>query len=324
MVKKKSAPDRAVRQAEMDVKALRKRANKLLKSAQLDVKAYRHQLSVLKKQGIVAKRINVRSHLPTRYMMRKITKFKGVALGHDLAIPIRKLSPHRARQYTETGIAERIDKFLTVPKTAVRQRADIVKGHIRTVTELKRGQEEVIKFPSRMEDMHDILNWLDANEPMIRKLQGSHGQLGFQLSGYNSRTGLANVEALIKYLQQYDGSDPRYRGDIFSSENTKRIAREFVLIRFRPAKRTEVRPHSEPYYGVKRPSKGLKKDRKDQRRNQEYKRERARMRKASQRLAEDQETHDKRVAKQRERDRARANERREKRMFNKLMKPKKR
>lgn len=318
MVKKKDAASIAVRQAEMSVRAIRARSKELLRRAQLDVKQYKHQLSILKKQGIVAKRIQPRSHRPTRYMLKKLKQFRGVAVGHELAVPISKMSIHRARQYTEKGIAERIGKFLIVPKTAVRQKADIYKGRIRMTTELKRGQEEVIKFGTRLEDMHDVLNWLKEHEQMVNELKGPKGQLGFQIGGHNSRVGLANVKELIKYLQKYDGSDPRLRGNIFNGSGHK-IVTEFVIIRFRPAKGGKAHPEMDPFYGVKRYSKGRKKDRKDQRRSDERKRESERQRKARQRMAEDKEAHANRIAKQRQYDRANSNARREKRMGKRLM-----
>jgi hypothetical protein len=317
LVKRKDAASIAVRQAQLSVRAVRARSKELLRRAELDVKSYKHQLSVLKKQGIVAKRIKPRSHKPTHYMIKKLKQFRGVATGHELAVPVSKISPHRARQYTEKGIASRIGKFLVIPKTAAKQKADVYKGHIRTTTELRRGQEEVIKFPSRLDDMHDVLNWLVENEQMINELKGPKGQLGFQLSGHNSRVGLANVKELISYLHKYDGSDPRLRGNIFNG-SSKRIVTEFVLIRFRPGKGSNV-PEMEPYYGVKRYSRGRGKDRKDQRRGEEYRRERERDRKARQRLSEDTQAHERRLSIQRERDRKRANDRREQRMAKKLM-----
>jgi hypothetical protein len=318
MVKKKSGASSSVRQAEKSVKAIQARSKQLLKRAELDVRGYRKQLTALKKQGIVSKRINTRSHQPTKYMLGKLRKFKGVALGHELAVPITKISTHRARQYTEKGIASQIGKFLVVPKTAVRQKADVYKGHIRTTTELKRGVEEVIKFPARLDDMHDVLNWLAENEQIVNELKGPKGQLGFQLAGHNSRVGLANVRELIKYLQKYDGSDPRLRGNIFG-KTSKNLVTEFVLIRFRPGRGETAHPQMEPYYGVKRYSRGRGKDRKDERRNEEYRRENERKRKARQRMAESAEAHEQRLERQRQRDRARANDRRERRMAKRLL-----
>lgn len=318
MVKKKDAASKAVRQAEKSVKDIRKRSQLLLKRAQLNVREYRKEVATLKKQGIVSKRINAATHQPTKYMLGKLKKFKGVAVGHELAIPISKISPHRARQYTEKGIASKIEKFLIVPKTAAKQKADVFKGHIRTTTELRRGEEEVIKFPATLQDMHDVLNWLAENEAMINEIKGPKGQLGFQLAGHNSRVGLANVKELIKYLQRYDGTDPRLRGNIFG-RNSKTVVTEFVIIRFRPGRGQSVQPHMEPYYGVKRYSKGRKKDRKDERRNAEYKRENERKRKARQRMAEDETAYANRIEKQHKYDRANANARREKRMAKRLM-----
>jgi hypothetical protein len=89
-------------------------------------------------------------------------------------------------------------------------------------------------------------------------LKDREGQLGFQLGGHNSRVGLANVKELIKYLQRYDGSDPRLRGNIFNG-HSRQLVTEFVLIRFRPGRGEKVQPHMDPYYGVKRYSRGTRK-----------------------------------------------------------------
>lgn len=315
MVKKKSAASSAVRQVERSVRDIRAKSKALLKAAQLDVREYRKQLATLKKQEIVSKRVDVRSHLPTRYMMNKLKKFKGVALGHELAVPVSKVSTHRARQYTEKGIANRIEKFLIVPKTAVKQKADVYKGHIRTTTQLERGEVSEIKYPATVHDMHDIIEWLAEHEQTLNQLKGPRDQFGFQLSGHNSRQGLANIRELIAYLMRYDGSNPKERGNIFKG---KSAIQEFVIFRFRPEKGSN-RPNLEPYYGVKRYSKGREKDRKDKRRSENYKREQERERKARQRMAEGEQEHRKRIEKQRTYDRARANERREARMAKKLM-----
>jgi hypothetical protein len=129
------------------------------------------------------------------------------------------------------------------------------------------------------------------------------------------RVGLANVKELIKYLQRYDGSDPRLRGNIFNG-HSRQLVTEFVLIRFRPGRGEKVQPHMDPYYGVKRYSRGREKDRKDQRRNDHYRKENERKRKARQRAAEDEEQYKERIEKQRNRDRSKANERREKEWLN--------
>jgi hypothetical protein len=109
---------------------------------------------------------------------------------------------------------------------------------------------------------------------------------------------------------KYDGTNPR-KGNIFRG---KGLIQEFVIFRFRP-ERGSNKPDLEPYYGVKRYSR--QKDRKDERRGADYKREKERERKARQRMAEGKEQHEQRLEKQRRRDRAKANERREARMYKK-------
>ena len=317
MVKKKSASSNAVRQAETSVRAIRARTKKLLKNAQLDIKQYRKQVSTLKKQGIVSKRIHAGKHQPTRYMLSKLKQFKPVALGHELAIPLLKLSPHRARQYTEKGIARQVGKFLTVPKTAAKQKADIYKGNIRRVTRMRQGEERIITFPTRLEDMHDVLVWLKQNEAMLNEQLGPNSQFGFQISGNNSIVGAGSIRELILYLQRYNGTDPRERGNIFNGDSHE-IVKEFVLMEFVPAK-GKVGPSLEPYYGVKRHSKHYGKRRKDIGKYEHIRLENARKRRASLRMAESIDESEARLAKQREYDRARANIRREQRMAKKLL-----
>ena len=313
MVKKKDAASIAVRQAERSARDIRKRSKLLLKNAQLDVRSYRKQLAELKKQQIVSKRVDVRSHQPTRYMLGKLKKFKGVALGHELAVPVSKISTHRAKQYTDRGIAARVEKFLVVPKTAAKQKADVYKGHIALTTELNRGEFREIKYPANIHDMHNILEWLAEHENELNQLKGPKDQFGFQLNGHNSRQGLANIRELIAYLMRYDGTNPKERGNLFK----KGAVDEFVIMRFRPPKGSN-RPNMEPYYGEKRYSP-RKKDRKDERRGADYKREKERQRKARQRLAEGEEQHRQRIEKQRQYDRQRANDRREARMAKRLL-----
>lgn len=316
--KPKSEASRAVSQARKQAKSFQKQAKNILKRAQLNVREYRKELAALQKQQLVAKRIETKTHKPTRYMLRKIKTFKGVATGHELAVPVGKMSPHRAREYTEKGIAQLIDKYLVFPKTAVRQRADIYKGRIRTREPIGRGELQVIKFPTRLEDMHDVMNWLSQNEQSLMELKGPRDQFGFQLQGHNSLRGLPSVKDLIAYLSKYDGTT-KQRGNIFNG-HSKIVRQEFVLFRFRPAPGSGGQPELEPYYGVKRYSKKKGELRgREKQLSAEYHKKKERERKARYRLQENQDEHDARIERQRAYDRSRSNERREARMGKRLM-----
>jgi hypothetical protein len=309
---KNSAATRALRQAEIEAKNVRKRASKLLQRARLDLKGYRKELTTLQKQGVISKRITPLKHIPTRYMVAKLKKFKSVAVGHELAVPIKKLSAHTQRTYLERGLAQRIGNFFVIPKTAEKQRADIHKGHIRVTTQLDRGDEQVIKIPARMEDLNNFLQWADDNETLLNNLKGPRDQFGFQLFGHNAKIGFPNIQALIAHLNKYNHILGNHRA-------SKQAIQEFVLIRFRPSKRGPVHPSIEPYFGEKKYSNKRKKGRKEERRNDENRREKERKRKARYRMQEGIADHKARIERQRKYDRERANYRREERMSKRLM-----
>lgn len=307
-----NAASRGLRQAQIDLKNARKRARKLLQRARIDLKEYRKELKTLQKQGIVSKRIVPFKHIPTRYMVSKLKKFKGVAVGHELAVSAKRLSAHTQRLYLERGLAQRIGNFFVVPKTAEKQRADIHKDHIRITTQLNRGDEQVIKIPARLEDLNNFLQWANDNETLLNNLKGPRDQFGFQLFGHNAKVGFPNIQALIAHLNKYAHILGNHRA-------SKQAIQEFVLIRFRPSKRGLVHPTIEPYYGEKKYSNKRPKSRKEQRRNEEYRREKERKRKARYRMQENVEQHQTRIENQRNYDQRMSNERREKRMAKRLM-----
>lgn len=323
MVKRNSAANDDLRQAQLSKKLAQAKAKKLLANAKLDIREYRKELSTLKKAGLVSKRIHAGRHKPTRYMISKINAFKPIALGHEIAIPIKKMSPHRLREYVENGLAS-VRKFgkqqvVTRPRTHEKQRIDVHKGHIRVITQLERGQEEIIPLGTRLNDITDVYRWLEMNADRLNELGGSRAQFGFQIFGHNSRRGFPNVQELIKYLQLYNGAtyDFNYqRGDI----QDKRLDYiEFVLIKFRPGRKSN-RPQMEPYLGEKRYSRKSGELRgREKELSRKYRMETNRQRQYRKRLDETKEEKEARLAKQREYDRARANERREKRMAKKLL-----
>lgn len=311
MARRKSDIERAVSQAQSRVKEIRQRSKQLLKRAQMDVREYRKELSTLKKQGIVSKRINAARHYPTRYMLGKVKKFKGVATGRELAVPIEKLSLHRARQYIQKGTAKREGKFLILPKTAAKQRADVIKGHLATYTTLGWGEERVIFLPFEATDLNEFIAQLHDHESEINQLKEPTEQFGFQLYGHNAKRGFPSVNGdesgLLYYLET------KYRHILSDPKAAMKAFQNFVLIRF---KNREGMPNMEPYTGVKTYDR---KHRKSDPYYQEVLRKRASQRKANQRSLETEEQRKRRLDLQRKRDQARANERREERMSKNLL-----
>jgi hypothetical protein len=311
MARKKTDAELAVSQARIHAKEIRKKSKLLLKRAKIDVREYRKELSTLKKQGIVAKRINAARHNATRYMLRKVKKFKGVATGKELAVPISRMSPHRARQYIEKGTAKREGKFLIVPKTAARQRLDIIKGHLATYTKLGQGEERVIFLPYEAKDLNEFIEQLKNHESEINSLKEPTEQFGFQLYGHNARKGFPSVNGDIHGLLHY--LENNYQTILSSPRKSRNAFQHFVLIRF---KNKIGLPQMGPYSGVKYY------DRKHRKNDPYYQRElrkRQTSRKQLQRKKETPEQKAKRLTLQRIRDNKRSNDRREKRMAERLL-----
>lgn len=307
MPKRKNDAERALSQAKKNADSYRRKAKQLLKAAKLDVKEYKKELAQLKKQGIVSKRIDARSHKPTRYMLTKIRKFKDVATGHAMAIPVSKVPSERRSKYISKGTARQQGEFLIVPKTATNQRADVVKGHIATYTNLGMGEERVIFLPFEAKDLNDIVKQLEDHESEINQLKEPNEQFGFQLFGHNAKRGFVDADDLHKYLTQ------NYSHLLTSPKQAQEALQEFVLIRFRNRKGI---PDMEPYHGVK--YYGKKNERRDDTYYQGVLRKRAAVRKANLRAKETPKQREERLEKQRSYDRSNANARREQRMHRRL------
>lgn len=306
--------DRAVRQTEIDVKKIRARSKKLLKNAQKTIRQYRHELAVLKRQGIVAKRISAKSHQPTRYMMRKIKSYADVAAENALAKPIAKLSPHRARNYLETGVARKEGKFIIVPKTHAKETLKIERGHLVRVRPLLNGEVDFMLLPFSADNLNELVTELRDRDSEINTLKGPRDQLGFQLYGNNSLEGSASAEELANYIERnytHILNNPQYSYDAVQNLN-------FVLMRFRPDKGKTGVPFGTKSY------KGSKQKRKYPPRRidpyaQKIKRDRERERKREQRSKESEAQRESRLSAQRERDRRNSNSRRERRLGDRLL-----
>jgi hypothetical protein len=307
--KQKSEVQQAISQARAHSKSIQRQSKELLRRAQLDVREYRKEISLLKKQGIISKKIDARTHTPTRYMLSKLKKFKDVATGHALAVPVSKLPKGRADEYVSRGTMRQVGGFVVVPKTAVRQRADVVKGHIATYTLLGSGEERVIFLPYGGNRLSDIVAQLKDHESEINQLKGSKEQFGFQLFGHNSKRGFPDAETFRSYLED------QYSHILAKPKDNREAFQHFVIIRFRNKKGM---PQGEPYEG-KKYYKRKGENRRDDTYYQQYKKDLAAKRKRAERERETPEQRKARLEQQRRYDRENANKRREARMGKRLL-----
>ncbi len=268
-------------------------AQDLLAKRGIDKRDYIKQLSTLKKQGVVSKVIDPKTHKPTRYMLGRIKKFKDVAAGHAHAVSAKDVAPDIREKYTERGVIEERGGYFVIPKTQAKQRAGIAKGHVALFEPLKNGETRVIFLPYRAADMNELVSVLRDNESAINAMKGSTEQFGFQLYGNNSRDGFPHASDLATYIidnYQHILNSSRWNKDAMNGLN-------FVLLRFKNRKGS---PQEGPYMGERISHKTKRNRRKESEYEQGVKRKYSRGRKAKYReKKETEEQREKRLEWQR-------------------------
>lgn len=218
--------------------------NTLLQRKGLSRKEYAKRIATLKKQGIVSKSIDARSHKPTRYMLDKIRKYQDVATGMANAVRADKIRDDVRERYIERGIAQERDRFLVVPKSAANQKADISRGHIQLTNRLKHGEEQILLLPFKPRDFNEMLELIRDNASGINAMKYGDEQFGFQLFGHNSKVGYPDAEFMVERMVE------QYRHILHNDRSSRQAVQDlnFVLLRF---KHRKGMPLSAPYRGEK-------------------------------------------------------------------------
>lgn len=225
---KKGAGRRRASQGLKDVKTTiadaKKRARELLKKAGRDVRSVRHDVSELKKSGLVAKRVNVRSYLPSKYMLRKIEQNRDVLSGEMIAVR----APKTVRQkYTSKGIFEQRGSTLIIPREYANQRTRINRGLVEISRELRMGEEIRLVLPFKAADMEGIARKLIAVDPSLNGMKRADELFGFRLFGHNMNTiGFPDVEEFANYILTH-------YAHLFSGKNGRESVKHFEVFRFK-------------------------------------------------------------------------------------------
>lgn len=220
------------RDSQLDIRAARQRARQLLKQANRDVRSVRHDVAQLKKAGLVAKRVNARSYLPTKYMLRKIERNRDILSGEAVAVP----APKNVRE-KYAGIFEPRGSTLIVPKEHAEQKTRISRGLVEFRTPLKNGEMVRLTLPFKATDMENVANKLLA-DPTLDGMKRPDELFGFRLYGHNMQSfGFPNVEELADYILT------RY-SHLFSGKNGREGVKHFQLFRFK-SRNSQMRPSPE-------------------------------------------------------------------------------
>lgn len=288
---KKGAGKGSSSQGEIDPKAAiaaaKKKARELLKKAGRDVREVRHDVAALKKHGLVSKRLNVRSYLPSKYMLKKIERNRDVLSGQMVAVR----APKKVREkYTHKGIFEQRGSTLIVPREYANQRTRITRGLVEISRELRMGEEVRLVLPFKATDMEGIAKNL-LSDPTLNGMKRPDELFGFRLFGHNMNTiGFPDVEEFANYiLTNY--------AHLFSGKNGREGVKHFEMFRFksRDSQLTET-PEEGRIYSPRPRRKAMEKDFIIRKRL-----ERDARRKAKQRERENPEQRKKRLDEQRRR-----------------------
>lgn len=219
----KGDPSQGLVNTKSAIAEAKKKARALLKKAGTDVRAVRHDVSKLKKAGLVSKRVNAASYIPTKYMLKKIERNRDVLRGEMIAVP----APKKVREkYTHKGIFEQRGSTLIVPRDYVNQRTRISRGLVEISRDLRMGEEVRLILPFKAADMEGVARGL-LSDPTLNGMKRPDELFGFRLFGHNMNTiGFPDVEEFANYiLTNY--------AHLFSGKNGREGVKHFEMFRFK-------------------------------------------------------------------------------------------
>lgn len=216
-------PSQAVKDAQKETRHLDKVARDLLRNANKTIREVRKEVSQLKKVGLVSKRIDARSYVPTKYMLKKLRKNADILRGEVEAVAAPK---DIRRKYVEKGLFEQRGSVLIVPKDYHNQKAKIKRGLIEISRPLGYGEERRIILPFKATDMEALAHKL-RDDPTLDGMKEADELFGFRLFGHNMATiGFPDADELADYILT------RYQ-HLFSGKNGREAIKHFVLFRFK-------------------------------------------------------------------------------------------
>lgn len=224
--------------------SMAKKVNKkltLLQKSNLTRAEYRKRLNALKRSEMISKKINPKTHEPTRYMLKKLRVYQDVALGHANAKRVDKINGKIAAEYVKKGIAELRGNFFVVPKSSPKEKLVIDQGYLTTLKPMEMGEQRIVILPYTLRDLNELVDLLLDKDSKINQLKSPLDYFGFQLYGHNIIVGQPSAKELAKYImthyQHLLGTNTRK--DTMTDFN-------FVMYRFKTRDR-QLR--AEPYKG---------------------------------------------------------------------------
>ena len=163
------------------------------------LKDFRHSVAVLKRKGLVSKRVDARSQNATRYMRQKVRDLTPVIEGNAIAVKAPKAV---RQQYKDSGVLDVKYNRVIAPKEFSNQRARLTRGMVQMVRPLKNGREEYVILPFKPTTANELLERL-ITDPSLDGLKDDTEFFSFRLYGHNSNEALFTAKEMGEYLQKY-------------------------------------------------------------------------------------------------------------------------
>lgn len=213
----------ALKSISIDIAAIRAKSRALLKSVGKDVRTVRGEVSLLRKSGLVSKRIKSGSYNPTKYMLKKIERNRDVLRGDVIAVP----APKSVRdKYSHKGIFEARGSTLIIPREYEKQRTKIKRGLVEISRDLKYGEEIRLILPFKATDMETVANKLLV-DPTFNGMKKDDELFGYRLFGHNMASyGFPSIEEFADHILN------KYQ-HLFSGKDGRQGAKTFELLRFK-------------------------------------------------------------------------------------------
>jgi hypothetical protein len=158
------------------------------------IKAFRHNIAVLKRKGLVSKKIDARSIKPSSHYNNVIKNFSAVLGGTATAV---KLPKQLREQYKAVGYKSAFDKVLIEHQKGEK----VVVTHGKPKTTNRHG---IVKMDIPI-PFHDLDQYLrDLKEAKVKKSDDE--RYGFRFYGNNSRHLYDDFDDMIAELQRYEST----------------------------------------------------------------------------------------------------------------------
>lgn len=162
-----------------------------------DLKSFRRDISVLKKRGLIDKKIDARKVKPTAALNKKRAVYSDVLSGDAR---IYTVSRKQAKDLKDTGHKVIGNKLILSSEPGTR--ADYRKGKITVKPLGKTGFQRVeLPIPYR-----NLRQWLEEakNDPALENLKRPTDQWAFQFFGHNSYSTFHDLNDAIDRLEHYE------------------------------------------------------------------------------------------------------------------------